>query len=381
MFLSHIEMFPIVSGDKVRLVQQLKFLLRDYEVDTVEITHKSKAKPADFFLPEIRMSKMFFIPAYRRYSNVLKTLCNDLPKMVNHYFHKEVMAYVGSVADRYDVVFCGSPAMASYVLRSNCRSKVLDMTDSLSMNYANAAATACFPFNLLYRVDSRRMLEYERRCGDLFDKVAYISEIDRSYVGNQNGKSVIVGNAVTVPAICECNQYLEDNHTISFVGMMRYRPNVQAASYLVKSLMPKVLKYYPDSLLNLVGANPTRKIKSYAGKNVVVTGYVDSLAPTYGECGLVVAPMLSGSGVQNKIIQAMAHGCCVVTTPMGAEGIPCGEDALVVRPPGKELNDAVIEYLGNHIKRRSVGEKAYECIVRTMSEEVVGKQFDKLMQV
>lgn len=379
LFLSHIEMFPVISGDKVRLSQQLGRLLQFYDVDTIEISHRQDALDAKAFIPEIGESKIFHIPFWRRCKNALKTLFDQSPEMVNHYHHKEVAEYIKSIIGRYDLIFCGSPAMADYVSRYGTGRKVLDMTDSLSMNYANAATSSGWLSGLYHKENARRMAKYERMWLDAFDRVAYISEVDRNYLGYKLEKSVIVGNSVTIPHESDCNAYAPSNHTMAFVGMMRYMPNVQAANYMAQSMMPEVLKKFPDALLSITGANPSPEIRSLAGNGIQVTGFVDSLLPVYRDCGVFVAPMLSGSGIQNKIIQAMAYGCCVVTTPIGAEGIGCGDDALVVVPPGKGFNDKVISLLEDDELRKRIGRNARAYIMATMSENSVCRQFESFI--
>lgn len=378
LFLSHIDIFPVISGDRVRLSQQLARLIERFDVDTVEITHNKNALPAKVFNSSIGESKIFFINKRRRYLCALKTIFNHKLEMVNHYLHKEVVSYIDGIAGRYDLIFCGSPAMAMYALKSD-RYKLLDMTDSLSMNYDRLAKTLAFPRNMFYGVEKGKMRRFERLCRDNFDKVAYISDNDRRYVDYRLEKSVVVGNSVEIPPLHECNSHNGNSLSVTFVGMMRYVPNMQAADYLARKLMPEVLKVYHDAHLKIVGANPDRSVMALADKNITVTGYVDSLIPYYRDCSLFVAPMLSGSGIQNKIIQAMSYGCCVVTTPFGAEGISCGEEALVVREPGSDFNRTVIELLRDRGKRCSIGQKAREYIAETLSEEVISKQFEEFL--
>ena len=114
----------------------------------------------------------------------------------------------------------------------------------------------------------------------------------------------------------------ERANSIVFIGKMNYAPNVIAVRNFLKNTFPLILKSNPLAVFYVVGTQPTQEIRDYNnGKNIIVTGFVEDMNAYLDKAAVVVAPMISEAGIQNKIIQAMGRGKCVVATPIGAEGL------------------------------------------------------------
>lgn len=385
LYLAHIEPFPASSGDRVRLSQQLRRLVEKFTVDAVVISHSPKAPLIKDFIPQIRDEKRFYFPPFKRYLRASNTILNLKPLAVNHFFHKEVAGYVGKVAHNYDMIFCASPVMAQYVMRMKNSlegvTKLLDATDSLSMNYMRESKRAKFPMNLLFKADSARMQKYEKRFLKDFDRIAYIADIDRDFIPDFPQKKFIVSNSVNLPPLSECNRHSipSGRPVLSFVGMMSYLPNIYAMKFFISRVFPHILQKYPDTLLRIVGGNPAEEIRRLASDNIVVTGFVNDLTPVFRDCTAFVAPLLTGSGVQNKILQAMAHKACVVTTRFGAEGLDAGNGLIVCNEPTK-MAQQICELIENPQKRSLTGEAARQYVANNFSEEKVKQEFDIFIQ-
>jgi glycosyltransferase involved in cell wall biosynthesis len=136
--------------------------------------------------------------------------------------------------------------------------------------------------------------------------------VDLDYYGNRG-----------MPAI--------DRSAIVFTGRMDYRPNADAAGHFVHHILPLVLRTRPDAMFYVVGSNPPREVRALADSNVVITGAVDDVRPYVHRAALVVAPVRAGSGTRLKILEALAAGKGVVSTPLGCEGLDVqpGRDLLV----------------------------------------------------
>lgn len=112
------------------------------------------------------------------------------------------------------------------------------------------------------------------------------------------------------------------NHRIVFTGAMHYAPNVDASVFLATQIMPRVLKESPQTRLFLVGRDPRPEVQALAQlPNVTVTGYVDDVRPYLEEATLFVAPLRFGTGIQNKVLEAMAMEIPVIASPVAADGL------------------------------------------------------------
>ncbi len=116
-----------------------------------------------------------------------------------------------------------------------------------------------------------------------------------------------------------------------FVGGFGHPPNVDAAAWLVRDIMPAVWLQEPSVKLLLVGSAPPAQVKALAGPRVQVTGFVPDIAPLYARSRMSVSPLRYGAGVKGKIVASLQAGVPVVTTPVGNEGLDLipGREALV----------------------------------------------------
>lgn len=184
-----------------------------------------------------------------------------------------------------------------------------------------------------------------------------------------------VGNMVHIP---DHNLIAHHNNAnnIVFVGKMSYEPNIVAVTYFSTKIFPLLKSHYPDLNFIIVGANPHNRVKILAEKDgITVTGFVNSVEPYFKDSTLVVAPMLTGAGIQNKIIQAMSYGCCVVTTSIGAEGLTIRNNEIAILNGANEWVSELLLLLSDRNRRKNMGEKARKYIISNLSEKIISKQF------
>jgi len=157
------------------------------------------------------------------------------------------------------------------------------------------------------------------------DVLTAVAPRDAEMLSRTTGRDVhVVPNGVTCPDDIEPGQR---ESLVVLTGAMNFPPNEQAARYLVRVIWPRVRRMVPTARLALVGADPTARVRELADAfNVTVTGRVDDLGAWLRRARAATAPMLSGTGLKNKILEACGHACPVVATRLGAGGIPTGED-------------------------------------------------------
>lgn len=109
-----------------------------------------------------------------------------------------------------------------------------------------------------------------------------------------------------------------------FVAGFAHPPNVDAAEWLVRDILPRLLAIAPEATLDLVGSHPSDRVKALAGPRVNVAGWVSDaeLSDRYRQARAAVAPMRFGAGVKGKVAEALSLGAPLVTTPTGAQGLP-----------------------------------------------------------
>ncbi|MGD9547066.1 MAG: glycosyltransferase family 4 protein [Candidatus Krumholzibacteriia bacterium] len=160
-------------------------------------------------------------------------------------------------------------------------------------------------------------------------------------------------NLVTMPLGMDCEAIVPewdpgDPETFLFVGSFGHRPNTLAAAFLVDTVWPRVAAARPHARLVLAGRGSRSFLAAHRpgcdwnARGIEAVGFVDDLAPLFRACRLFVAPLPEGGGIKIKILEAMARGVPVVTSPVGAEGIAHGDDLLVISPCDAGFAEAVL---------------------------------------
>lgn len=243
------------------------------------------------------------------------------------------------------------------------------------MNYEKARYHAKFPMNLIYTIDYHRCKQYELHLLKEFDRASVISDKDRNYILHNseiNRDLKVIGNMAKVSdAILP-----ERANSIVFIGKMNYAPNVIAVRNFLKNTFPLILKSNPLAVFMLLVHNRHKKLEIIIMGKYHCYRFVEDMNAYLDKAAVVVAPMISGAGIQNKIIQAMGRGKCVVATPIGAEGLDIRNDEIGIADNDSDMAAMIVSLLQNPKRRKLMGSKAKEYIKKYLSYEAIGVEFE-----
>ncbi|HSJ78414.1 MAG TPA: TIGR03087 family PEP-CTERM/XrtA system glycosyltransferase [Erythrobacter sp.] len=227
------------------------------------------------------------------------------------------------------VVFSGQ--MGQYIPNDFAGRVVIDLCDVDSAKFASYAKGGEQVW--LNNREARLLAAEEERLGQRADATILISDAEaalfRSRLREPDRVNVqVIGNGIDA---CFFDPVDVVPHPViaglpgphfTFTGQMDYRPNEQAALWVIEALMPKLRARYPGAMFHLVGRNPTGKLTAHHGTpGVQVWGEVPDVRPFIAAADAVLAPLLIARGVQNKVLEAMAMAKPVVLTPDAATGI------------------------------------------------------------
>jgi GT2 family glycosyltransferase/glycosyltransferase involved in cell wall biosynthesis/SAM-dependent methyltransferase len=141
-------------------------------------------------------------------------------------------------------------------------------------------------------------------------------------------------------------QPFADRSGIAFLGGYGHPPNVDAALYFAREILPKVRERLPDVAFRIVGANPTPELRALDLPGVEVTGYVPELGDVLDRCRLAVAPLRYGAGIKGKLAMTMAYGLPSVASPIAVEGMGLedGTHVVVADAPERFADEIVALY-------------------------------------
>lgn len=384
LFISSRELYPVIGGDRIRTAQQLEFLSKMYQVDVACVSDRPEYDLGSL-KGLIQTYRHFYMPKWKNVLCTLRAGLNSLPLQVNYYFNNHLAQFIEEHVTEYDLVFCNNIRTAEYVMHlpvANRPTLVMDYVDAISMNYARAKSKSRWPMSWIYSIDETRVNRYEKAVLRMFDHCMAISPADAAYIEegtDRKGAIGVVNNSVATDYGVDYSTY--SGHVITFVGKMNYEPNIVAVENFACNVLPGIRKVIPDATFNIVGIHPDSRV-AVLGQlpGVFVTGFVEDVNQAMLESSIVTAPMLTGAGVQNKILQAMSLGCCVLTTPIGQEGIYTEDEVLVIAKDNEELVEQAIALLQDPERCLRIGKCAQRFVRANLSKEVVFEDFKKALE-
>ena len=181
------------------------------------------------------------------------------------------------------------------------------------------------------------------------DRAYYFSAIEIEELGRHVPQDKLQLLPLFVMDLGELPQYSPSHRKeMLFVGGYNHPPNVDAAMWLANEILPRVIASIPGARLHLVGSNPPASVLELASEHIEVHGYISdaALQALYRRVGAAVVPLQYGAGVKGKVVEAVAAGVPVVTTDVGAEGIPDAEDVMWIENSAETIASRLSSLLG-----------------------------------
>jgi glycosyltransferase involved in cell wall biosynthesis len=274
--------------------------------------------------------------------NCLKALPTMTPLQAAYCHSPAMQSLIRKVLEeeRFDIVHVEHLRGAHFGTAVAGVPKVYDSVDCISLLFERALhAAPSLASRLMAWLDLGRTRRYESRLIGQYDKVLVTSSQDKEALLELDGRSqeqnrekiTVLPNGVDLEYFAFANGDREPE-TLVFSGKMSYHANAAAVSYLVQEVMPRIWARHPGVKLEIVGKNPPQAIRALAkDERVHVTGFVPDLRPYLARATVSVSPMQYGVGIQNKVLEAMAMGTPVVTTPQTRTAILAreGEHLLI----------------------------------------------------
>lgn len=358
LFLAHRYPFPPNKGDKIRAFHIAEHLCKAHEVSLGFVMTPGDGEP-DMSWAEKNFSAHYCgqISSADRLMRAGVAFATGMPLSVATFQHGGLANWVAAQVSekKPQFIYVFSSAMAQYVPRNLPAETqvVLDFVDVDSAKWRQYADTKSAAQRWFYGTEAKRLLAFDRAAAGRAQASLFVSEDEKRIFDRLSPETskthFAIGNGVDLaffnPAAVGLTP--RTRKTIVFVGMMDYWPNIDAASWFAKEILPLVRLRHGNAVFQIVGARPTAAVTTLGAlKGVEVTGAVPDVRPYVAAASVVVAPLRIARGIQNKVLEGMAMARPVVTTPGALEGINAvhGRDLLVGETAG-EIAEAVLSVL------------------------------------
>lgn len=335
--------YPLEKGDKLRAFHQIKELSKHFEINLFAISDKEVSESEKAKLREYCSSiHIERIKKLQIVIGLLRSLVNGKPFQVGYFYHPSIKRRLRTLLDNspFDHIYCQLLRTSEYVKDFHQVSKSIDYMDALAYGMSSRAVQKNWLSSWIYRNEAKRLANYERHIFDYFEVRTIISEQDRKRIKHpENNEILVVPNGID-----ESFFETTDNSKkfeLVFVGNMSYAPNVDAAEYLAREILPTV----PNCRLLLAGANPHKRVLALKASNIQISGWVEDIRESYTQARIFIAPMRIGTGLQNKLLEAMALGIPCITTSLANNALGAENNKSICIADSLEETKTAIERL------------------------------------
>lgn len=375
--------YPLEKGDKLRAYHQIKELSKNHQIILCALNigkiHPKAIEKLQDYCQEIKIIQLsrLNIPI----NLFLGLLFSKYPLQVAYFYNKSAKRKILELIDKLkpDHIYCQLIRVSEYVKHIDGIPKTLDYMDALSSGMERRIQAAPFYMRLFFKIESLRLKRYEHFIFNHFDNKTIISAQDRQLIVNAKNEDIhIISNGVDQEYFHPNNTF-EKQYELIFTGNMSYPPNVLGVEYIAKEILPLIQQNIPNCRLVIAGVDPSARVKSLSSENVLVTGWVEDIRKYYWQSKVFIAPMNIGTGLQNKLLEAMSMRIPCITSTLANNALSAveNEEILIGYSP-EDYAEKVIFLLKDTNFANRIADNAFDFIARNYDWTKSCKKLEKI---
>jgi polysaccharide biosynthesis protein PslH len=374
--------YPIEKGDKLRAFHQIRCLAKHNEVILCALSdspvHPDALNELNKFCREIHI-----IPIHKpgMVWNVIKAFLNGNPLQVGYFYRCNAQKKIDNLIKQTkpDHIFCQLIRVSEYVKNASIP-KTLDYQDIFSMGAKRRAETSSFLMKIAFTMEHKRLLRYENMIFEKFDNKSIISLPDRDLLPHPKRNQVaIIPNGVDHAFFSPVKS--EKKYDVVFTGNMGYPPNIDAARFIAEDIFPLVLKQFPAAKLLLAGATPHARVQALQSANITVSGWMADIRDSYASSRIFIAPMRIGTGLQNKLLEAMAMEIPCITSDLANQALGAKQDhEILIGSSAGEYAQHILKLMGDQSFADALAQNGHAFVKKVFSWENSVAELEKLFK-
>lgn len=309
------------------------------------------------------------------------------PYSLTKYCRPEVRKKLRSLLEEesYDVILCDFLVAAGVIPWELHCPKVLFTHNVEAVIWQRHFRVARNPlWKALSWLEWKRMDEAEQRYLQKADHVLAVSENDReAFARFLDPQKLTVMPTGADTEFFQPTGEKEIPNSLVFSGAMDWLPNEDGIFYFANEIFPLILAKAPDATLCVVGRKPSRRLQDLASRipHIQLTGWVEDVRPYLAKRAVYIVPLRIGGGTRLKIFEAMSMAKAVVSTSIGAEGLPVKDDEhiLIADDPAR-FAEKTVQLLGSDLLRAQIGQAARHLVVENYSWTTVSETFGQVLE-
>jgi len=362
------------EGSTIRMYYFIKNLSLDYSINLISFVQSDHSKKYCKDIKKFCTHSQFLESKYstkniklyftNNFRNLFSFASNRHPigkfDPLSSFYDSQMERYINKFINTHSVDAVISDHNMAYYVANLDKPKIVDAVDCISNVledfYSNSKNKK---EKFFWKIQTLREIWKEKNVYNHYDKVLVVTDEDKKMLSNnvKNEKIITLPNGVDTSYFRPFFKF-EEYPSIAYLGHMGDKKNLDTVLYFYERIYPVIKEQFPEIKFYLIGRDPCREILSLRNKDpsVIITGYVKDVREHLSKASVFVAPVRIGSGIKNKVLEAMAMGKPVVTTSIGALGIDAknGTHMFIEDDPFK-FAEIVIELLKNENLRYDIG--------------------------
>jgi sugar transferase (PEP-CTERM/EpsH1 system associated) len=376
--------YPLEKGDKLRAYHQIRELAKTNELILCALNPARKLNKQKAFSavqPYCRSINFIDLSWNARLWNIFLAFFKNIPFQSGYFYSRKANKRVQKLIDNYhpDHIYCQLIRTVEYV-KDIPIPKTLDYQDVFSYGIFRRMKKSSIMMKWFLKMEYDRLVNYEKKVFDVFDNKTIISYPDRDLIPHPDKEKImVVPNGVDHDYFSPRES--KKSFDLLFTGNMAYPPNVDAAGFLVHKIMPIVWEKLPKAKLMLAGANPDSKVLALKSKRVVVTGWMDDIRDSYSSAKIFIAPMRIGTGLQNKLLEAMSMKVPSITTPLANDALKAKEnEEILIGESAEQLAEKIILLLTDQEAYQKIASNGHQFVKDKYSWQEATEKLNQLIQ-
>jgi sugar transferase (PEP-CTERM/EpsH1 system associated) len=384
-------LLPLDKGGKLRTWHVMRHLAARHDITYLSFQDSTQTEGDRLGMREV-CSRLETVPrtdaakgSWRFYADAAGYVVDRAPYAVAKYRSDAYRARIDQLLESggYDAVVCDFlPPVVNLPHRLPCPSIVFTHNVEAEIWRRHAEQATNPVSRYLMTQQWKRMLRFEADALARFDLVLAVSEADsatfaRLYPGSLRAPVHVVQTGVETDYFTPPSVEPERAHMV-FTGSMDWLPNEDGMTYFCREILPAIQQAEPQATLSIIGRAPTPAVRKLAEiPGVDVTGRVDDVRPHIARGSVYIVPLRIGGGTRLKIFEAMSMAKGVVSTTVGAEGLPVsnGRDIVIADAPSS-FASAVVQMIRDTGARRGIEAAARRLVVERYDWSAVALDFE-----
>ena len=381
--------YPLLSGGQIRTYNLLKKLSTQHEITLFALIKNEAEKE---HIPELQQY-CSEVKVFRRsetpftLKNILKTAFSSFPFLVIRNHVPEVISAVKKELTKhnYDLIHAETFYMMPHIPATKTPILLVEQTIEY-LGYESYAKKAPIFLRPFLSIDIAKIRYWEQYYWNLCQRLIVMSDGDKEAIApnvQQAKKIEVVENGVDTQWFAEKAHQEAAQPTVLSVGTFKWLPNVEAVSFLVEQVWPKISKLMPSAQLHIVGNAPTDKVIAYgkSDSQIKVIGRIPDIRDAFKSAHVLAAPVFSGKGTRYKILGAMATETPIVATSIATEGLGVADGVeVMIANTADEMATKIVQLLKHKSQRVALAKAGKAFVTKKYNWQLIAKKLDRIYQ-